>query len=276
MQERAEFLRLSGKRIAFVPTMGYLHEGHLSLIDAAAADCDVVVVSVFVNPTQFGPQEDYASYPRDLKRDIALAAGRGAHIIFHPTAQDMYGGDPLTSVEVASITEVLCGASRKGHFRGVATVVTKLFHIIKPHVAIFGQKDAQQAAVIMKMVEDLNLDIEIRVAPIVREEDGLAMSSRNMRLDTEDRKNAARLSQVLFGIRDALTRGESLEKLLEESRAAIRNIPGANLEYLEARTYPGLLPLKVPDANLDCLIALAVHFGKVRLIDNILIPKGGL
>jgi len=271
MQERAESLRLSGKRIAFVPTMGYLHEGHLSLIDAAA-DCDIIIVSIFVNPTQFGPGEDFESYPRDLERDIALAEGRGAHIVFHPSARDMYGGDPLTGVEVASITEVLCGASRKGHFRGVATVLTKLFHIVKPHVAVFGQKDAQQAAEVLKMVEDLNMDIRIRIAPVVRESDGLAMSSRNVRLEAEDRKNAARLSQILFGIRDKFANGEPLDKLLEEGRAAIRKIPGASLEYLEARSYPELQALKEKDSDANILIALAARFGKVRLIDNVLIP----
>jgi len=275
MQARAEELRLSGKRIAFVPTMGYLHEGHLSLIDAAGRESDIVIVSIFVNPTQFGPQEDFENYPRDLERDIELAKKRGAHIVFHPSAEAMYGECPLTNVEVSRITDVLCGASRQGHFRGVATVVTKLFNIVKPHLAVFGQKDAQQAAVILKMVEDLNMDIEIRIAPIVRESDGLAMSSRNVRLKAEDRKNALILSRTLFSIREGLYNGEPLGKLLEQGRAKIQKIPGARLDYLEARTFPGMELLQNADPDKNCLIALAARFGKVRLIDNVLIPKKG-
>jgi pantoate--beta-alanine ligase len=273
MQQCAEALRLSGKRIAFVPTMGYLHEGHLSLLDEARTHCDISVMSIFVNPTQFGPQEDFGSYPRDLQRDLQLAEARGADIVFIPGTQDMYPGEPLTKVEVSKITEVLCGASRKGHFSGVATVVTKLFNIVKPHVAVFGQKDAQQAAVIMKMVQDLNMDVEIRIAPIVREADGLAMSSRNVRLKPEDRHNALVLSRTLFKIRDALLKGASLTASLEAGRETIRKTPGARLEYLEARSFPELEILDEVIPGQDCLLAVAAHFGNVRLIDNVIVGK---
>lgn len=271
MQQRAEALRLAGKRIGFVPTMGYLHEGHLSLLDEAKKGCDITVLSIFVNPTQFGPNEDFNRYPRDLQRDMALAETRGTDIVFIPKAEDMYPGEPLAAVEVSRITEVLCGASRKGHFRGVTTVVSKLFNIVKPHVAVFGQKDAQQAAVIMKMVQDLNIDIEIRMAPIVREADGLAMSSRNVRLRPEDRRNAAALSRALFTIRDQLQKGKPLLETLEAGRRAIRGTPGARLEYLEARGFPDMKARDELKTGQDILIAIAVHFSDVRLIDNVIV-----
>lgn len=271
MQLAAEDLRLSGKRIGFVATMGYLHEGHLSLVDECKKDCDIIVMSIFVNPIQFGPQEDFNTYPRDLQRDMKLAEARGVDIVFIPGVEDMYPGEILTSVEVRKITDVLCGASRKGHFTGVATVVNKLFNIVKPNVAVFGQKDAQQAAVIMKMVRDLNIDVEIRIAPIKREEDGLAMSSRNVRLTSGDRKNAAVLSRTLFRIRDELQKGRSLQETLEKGRQSIRETPGARLEYLEARTFPEMEARDALKAGQDTLIAVAVHFGDVRLIDNVII-----
>ncbi len=269
MQARAEALRREGKRIGFVPTMGYLHEGHLSLIDEAKKHSDIVVVSVFVNPTQFGPHEDLESYPRDIDRDEALAASRGAGLMFYPSVKEMYPGTQQTWVQVEDLTGVLCGASREGHFRGVSTVVTKLFHIVKPHVAVFGQKDAQQAAVIMKMAADLNMDIRILVAPIVREADGLAMSSRNVRLTPENRKKAVILSQSLFGIREGLLKGQPAGALLEEARAAISAVPGAKLEYLELRSYPALEELT--ELRGTCLAAVAARFGDVRLIDNVMI-----
>jgi len=271
MREKADALRRSGKRIGFVPTMGYLHEGHLSLMDEAKKDCDVLVVSIFVNPAQFGPNEDYTTYPRNILRDEAMAAARGADIIFYPSADSMYPGEQLTWVTVDKITNVLCGAQRPGHFRGVATVVAKLFHIVKPHVAVFGQKDAQQLAVIMQMVRDLNMDVEIRVAPVIREADGLAMSSRNAGLAPEDRKQAVILSQVLFAIRDGIKEGKQIEELLQTAGVRIASVPHARLEYLEARTYPELELTHTFDR--DCLIAIAVRFGKVRLIDNVLLKK---
>jgi len=271
MQQKADAYRCSGKRIGFVPTMGYLHEGHLSLMDEAKKDCDILVVSIFVNPAQFGPNEDYTTYPRDLFRDEALAESRGADIIFYPSAEAMYPDEQLAWVSVEKITDVLCGAQRPGHFRGVATVVTKLFNIVKPHLAVFGQKDAQQVAVIMKMTEDLNMDVRIRIAPVMREADGLAMSSRNVGLTPEDRKQALILSQVLFSIRDGIREGKEIDALLKMSRERIASVPNARLEYLEARTFPGLEPLHT--FSRDCLIAVAAHFGKVRLIDNVLLKK---
>lgn len=273
MQLTAENLRLSGKRIGFVATMGYLHEGHLSLVDESKKDCDIIVMSIFVNPTQFGPREDFNSYPRDLQRDLNLAGARGVDIVFIPDVEDMYPGETLTSVEVKKITNVLCGASRKGHFTGVATVVNKLFNIVKPHVAVFGLKDAQQAAVIMKMVQDLNMNIEIRLAPIVREKDGLAMSSRNVRLTSQDRKNAAILSQTLFRIRDELQIGGPLQETLEEGRRSILATPNARLEYLEARSFPDMAIPEKLEPEQDMLIAVAVHFGDVRLIDNVMVRR---
>ncbi len=271
MQDLAGRLRREGRRIAFVPTMGYLHEGHLSLIDEARKAGDVVVVSVFVNPTQFGPGEDFDVYPRDISGDETKAAGRGADILFHPSAREMYPGEPLTRVHVEKITEVLCGARRRGHFSGVATVVTKLFNIVRPHAAVFGQKDAQQAAVIMTMVRDLNMDVEIRIVPTVREKDGLAMSSRNVRLSPEQRKHAVMLSKVLFGLRDTIRPDTAVEPLLKEAEATLSGLPGAELEYLEMRSFPGLEPVERFDR--DAVIALAVRFGEVRLIDNILLKN---
>ena len=247
IRKRVQDLRQEGKTIGFVPTMGYLHEGHLSLVDEAKKYCDIVIMSIFVNPTQFGPNEDFDSYPRNIERDEALALSCGTDIIFYPSVKEMYPEGNLSWVYVEKITDVLCGAKREGHFRGVTTVVTKLFNIVKPDIAVFGQKDAQQAAVICKMVEDLNMDIKIKIAPIVREADGLAMSSRNV------------------------GKGQELPELLEKAKESIRGINGAHLDYLEARSYPDLEPVNTCDKA--CLIALAVYFGDVRLIDNILIEK---
>ncbi|MCF7832748.1 MAG: pantoate--beta-alanine ligase [Candidatus Marinimicrobia bacterium] len=271
IRERVKDLKRDGKTIGFVPTMGYLHEGHLSLVDEAKKSCDVVIMSIFVNPTQFGPNEDYDSYPRDIERDEALAKSRGTDIVFYPDVKEMYPSETLTWVEVEKITGVLCGAKREGHFRGVTTVVTKLFNIVQPDIAIFGQKDAQQAAVIHKMVEDLNMNVRIKLAPIVREADGLAMSSRNVRLSTADRKNAVILSQSLFAIKEGINEGKELSKLMEKAKQVILGTPGARLDYLEARSYPDL---ETVHACKDrCLIAIAVYFGNVRLIDNILIEN---
>ncbi len=271
MQSRAGMIRKSGLRIGFVPTMGYLHQGHLSLIYAAKKVSDVVVVSIFVNPAQFGPNEDYNTYPRDISRDEKLAEEAGADIIFHPSACDMYPGKHLTWVYVEKLTEILCGAKRKGHFRGVTTVVSKLFHIVKPHTAVFGQKDAQQAAVIKKMVDDLNMDVTIHIAPTVREADGLAMSSRNVFLTPENRKNASILSTVLFRLKASVLSGEDINTLLEKAKKSISQLPDTEVEYIELRSYPDLEPMARFDR--DCLIALAVRFGGVRLIDNVFIEK---
>jgi len=271
MRYRIEKLKRSGKTIGFVPTMGYLHEGHLSLLDEAKKYSDVIIMSIFVNPTQFGPNEDFNSYPRDINRDEALAESRGTDIIFYPDVKEMYPSKILTWVNVEKITDVLCGARREGHFKGVTTVVTKLFNIIKPNIAVFGQKDAQQAAVISKMVEDLNMDIEIKLAPIVREADGLAMSSRNVRLSPGDRKNAKVLSQSLLMIKDGIAREEELSELLKKAKNNILETKGAQLDYLEARSYPNLEAINTCKGR--CLVAIAVVFGDVRLIDNILIEN---
>ncbi|MFA6619026.1 MAG: pantoate--beta-alanine ligase [Candidatus Neomarinimicrobiota bacterium] len=269
MQKRATELRLQGKKIGFVPTMGYLHEGHLSLVDAVRKSCDVLVMSIFVNPTQFGPNEDLDTYPRDIERDEALAKERGVDIVFYPHAEDMFPDGSLTWVNVEKITEVLCGASRAGHFRGVTTVLTKLINILKPHEMVMGQKDAQQAAVVTKMVEDLNMDLDVIVAPIVREDDGLAMSSRNTRLSPENRKQALVLSRSLKDLKKELNEGLDLKSALENARQKIELTANAQLEYLEARRYPSL---ELTDRLTDrTLIAVAVKFAGVRLIDNILV-----
>lgn len=267
MQLQAERWRQEGKLIGLVPTMGYLHEGHLSLIRIARQRADVVVTSIFVNPTQFAPHEDYARYPRDLPRDMALAAQAGCDVMFHPTVAEMYPEGHLTYVEVEKITGVLCGRSRPTHFRGVTTVVAKLFNIVKPHIAVFGQKDAQQALVVRRMAQDLNFDLEIVVAPIVREADGLAMSSRNFYLSPEERKQAVVLYKALQRASELVAAGErSAGRLREEMRAVIETAPAARIDYLaivDAGTLEELEQLRG-----QVLIALAVFIGTTRLIDN--------
>ncbi|OEF99873.1 pantoate--beta-alanine ligase [Vulcanibacillus modesticaldus] len=258
-----------GMTIGFVPTMGYLHEGHLSLIRYAAKDNDIVVVSVFVNPTQFGPGEDLEKYPRDLDRDIRLAQQAGATVLFTPEVEEMYPNGYKTYVEVEQITGTLCGASRPGHFRGVTTVVSKLFNIINPNRAYFGQKDAQQSIVIKRMVKDLNMDIEIIVCPIVRESDGLAMSSRNVYLNKDEREQAVVLSQSLFMAKEMIQNGE--KDALKIKKAIIKMIkekPLADIDYVSIVDIETLTD--VSEINNKVLIALAVRFGKTRLIDNIM------
>lgn len=262
-------MKQKGKTVGFVPTMGYLHEGHLSLVDVAKAHADVVVMSIFVNPTQFGPNEDFDSYPRNIERDESLAQRRGVDAIFYPEVSEMYPGNDLTWVTVDKITNVLCGAKREGHFKGVTTVVTKLFNIVQPDVAVFGQKDAQQAAVITQMVNDLNMPVKIKIAPIVREKDGLAMSSRNVRLSDDQRQKALVLSRSLFSIENGLKNGRPLLEMINEAKNEIILTDGVELEYLEARSYPGLEP--AIDLNGSCLIAVAARVGDVRLIDNIIV-----
>jgi pantoate--beta-alanine ligase len=215
MQEQADRLRRQGKKIGLVPTMGYLHEGHLSLVREAQKHSDLVVMSIFVNPTQFGPNEDLEDYPRDFDWDAELARTAGCDIIFYPDVSEIYPGNYLTSVIVEKITKVLCGVSRPTHFRGVTTIVAKLFNIVKPHIAVFGQKDAQQAIVIKKMVVDLNYDIEIIVAPIIREADGLAMSSRNTYLTLGQRKQAAVLYQSLMAAGKMIEAGERDARIIK-------------------------------------------------------------
>ena len=270
MQRLAEAWRRQGRRIGFVPTMGYLHVGHLSLIRIAKQRSDIVVVSIFVNPTQFGPKEDFGRYPRDLTRDKKLAAGAGCDVLFVPRTQDMYPQGYATYVTVEGLSKGLCGRSRPTHFRGVTTVVAKLFHIVKPHLAVFGQKDAQQAVILQRMAEDLNFDTRILVAPIVREKDGLAMSSRNVYLSTGERKQALVLSRALGKAKQMVSKGERKASVIKHT--IIRLIRGAEdgvIDYVEV-----VHPETLEDLTLledRALVALAVKFGSTRLIDNTLI-----
>ncbi len=260
----------AGKTIGLVPTMGYLHEGHLSLISRSVAENDITVVSIFVNPIQFGPTEDLDEYPRDLERDLKLIRGAGAAVVFTPDTTEMYGDNYLTHVHVDKITTVLCGVSRPGHFQGVTTVVTKLFNIIRPDKAYFGQKDGQQALVVKKMAQDLNMDVEIIVCPTVRESDGLAMSSRNSYLSEEERAQAPVLFQALTAaenlIKNGITDKASIKNQME---AMIRNKSQADIEYISI--VEPLSLQEIAKVSGPVMIALAVKFGATRLIDNILV-----
>ena len=271
VKELREYLagqRAAIKTVGLVPTMGFLHEGHLSLIREAKAENDVVVVSDFVNPTQFGPNEDFESYPRNIERDTELALSAGADVIFYPSVSEMYPPESSTYVEVeGNITRVLCGASRPTHFRGVTTVVNKLFNIVEPNKAYFGQKDAQQVAVLTKMVKDLHMDIELIICPIVREPDGLAMSSRNTYLSAEERKQAVILNQALKKAKNAFANGEKdVVKLTEIITDKINEMPLAVIDYVSILDFPSLKPIITIEK--DALGAVAVKFGKTRLIDN--------
>lgn len=255
-----------GLTVGLVPTMGYLHEGHKSLIDRAVSECDRVVVSDFVNPTQFGPNEDFESYPRDINADAALCEAAGADIIFNPEADEMYD-DALTFVDMNKITKVLCGKTRPIHFSGVCTVVSKLFNIVTPDRAYFGQKDAQQLCVIRKMVKDLNFDIEIVGCPIIREADGLAKSSRNTYLNPEERKAALCLSRSLEMGKQMIGSGEtSAAKVKEAIKTEIEKEPLAKIDYVEMVDFCNLE--EISDVKKPLLCAIAVYIGKTRLIDN--------
>jgi len=270
MQTLADRAREEGTRIGLVPTMGYLHEGHTSLIQIARKKADVVVTSIYVNPTQFGPKEDLDTYPRDLERDKKLAYENGSDILFVPDDDEMYGGTPLTVVNVKQLTSGLCGASRPWHFQGVTTVVAKLFNIVKPHIAVFGQKDAQQALVIKKMVIDLNFDVFIDVAPIVREHDGLAVSSRNKYLSDEERKDAVILNRALEYAEQRITAGERNSRILiEKMTGLIGKVKSARIDYVDIVDAVNLQKIDVAQGNI--LLALAVFIGRTRLIDNKLI-----
>ncbi len=260
--------RRAGNRIGFVPTMGFLHEGHASLMKAAKAKCDVVIVSIFVNPTQFGPGEDLETYPRDLLRDQNTCEAVGVDLIFAPEASEMYPEGYSTYVDCeGEITKQLCGASRPTHFKGVTSVVAKLFNIVQPDFAFFGQKDAQQIAVIEKMVRDLNMTVKIVPCPIVRESDGLAMSSRNTYLSDEQRKEALVLSQSLEIAKNKIQNGErDANKIKSAIMDHIQSSPLAEIDYVSLVNVKTLLPLVVIEDEF--LIALAVKFGKTRLIDN--------
>ena len=270
MQRASRELRRNGKRIGFVPTMGALHEGHLSLVRSAHTQSDVVVVSVFVNPLQFGPNEDFSKYPRTFERDRQLLEAEKADIIFAPTAEAMYPPGAKTIVEVTELGDKLDGRSRPGHFKGVTTVVAKLFNIVQPDRAFFGQKDAAQVANLKRMVRDLNMDLEIVVCPIVREADGLAMSSRNTYLDPQQRKQALILSRVLNRIHHLHDHGEnSAAALIEKGREVFAEEPAAKLDYLEIVNPDTLDP--VEDVSKGALVAIAAWVGTTRLIDNLLL-----
>lgn len=263
--------KAAGKTIGLVPTMGYLHEGHLSLVREARQRCDIVVVSIFVNPIQFGVGEDYDCYPRDLSRDTAMLENEKVDLLFTPAINDMYPRGYNTFVEVGGeITDRLCGASRPGHFKGVTTVVSKLFHICLPDVAFFGQKDAQQVMVIEKMVEELNFPLEIVRVPIVREEDGLAMSSRNVYLDAEQRRQALALSRAMKKAEMDIREGErSVATLKTTMRNIIEKSSQAVIDYVEIYNARDLSDLE--SVSDQVLIALAVKIGNTRLIDNLLV-----
>ena len=262
--------RHSGKRLGFIPTMGALHEGHLSLVRAARAKCDVVAVSIFVNPLQFGPSEDLAKYPRTFEHDRELLEKEAVDILFVPTPEEMYPAGAVTYVTVEGLSEKLCGKSRPGHFRGVTTVVAKLFHIVEPDVAFFGQKDAAQATIIRRMVQDLNLPVGIVVCPIVRERDGLAMSSRNAYLNPQERKSALALNRALSEVKSRFDQGErNASGLITVGKQTLTRELGVRLDYFEIVDPVTLDPM--PELTSTVLVALAALVGNTRLIDNILL-----
>jgi pantoate--beta-alanine ligase len=268
MREALCEARTAGASVGLVPTMGALHEGHLSLIRAARAENDVVVVSVYVNPTQFGPSEDLDRYPRDAEGDRELASGAGADLIFSPSTREMYAADHSTWVEVEGLTSRLCGRTRPGHFRGVCTVVSKLFNICRPDRAYFGEKDAQQLVVIKRMARDLDTGVKIVSCPTVREEDGLAMSSRNQRLTVEQRSQAPVLYRALKAAEEAIGAGErEAGAVIDLVRATLTQAPLGDIEYVEIVDAENLTPVATVAGR--CLVAVAVRFGDVRLIDNL-------
>lgn len=270
MRAASRAAQLAGKRLGLVPTMGALHEGHLSLVRAARAGCDIVAASIFVNPTQFGPNEDLAKYPRSFERDCQMLDREGVSFVFAPSVEEMYPVGGVTWVTVEGLSEKLDGKSRPGHFRGVTTVVSKLFHIVEPDRAFFGQKDAAQVANIRRMVRDLDLPVEIVVCPIVRESDGLAMSSRNAYLSTEERKSALILSRSLQRVRELIEAGEKdAIRLVATGREEISGESGVRLDYFEIVDPDTLDP--VPDIARGALVAVAAYVGNTRLIDNILV-----
>lgn len=270
MRTRSDRLRGRGKTIAVVPTMGYLHEGHLSLMRKGRALGDDLAVSIYVNPTQFGPGEDIEAYPRDLDRDLALAEKEGVDVVFAPDDTALYAGGFQTYVTLEKLPNHLCGISRPTHFRGVATVVTKLFNIVKPHFAVFGQKDYQQLTIIRRMVRDLDFDIEIVGAPTVREPDGLAMSSRNSYLSTEQRESALSLNKSLRRAQAMVDDGiKESKQILDEAASLIKSYPDTAIDYVSICDPETLVDM--PTVNRPALMVLAVKVGKTRLIDNSLL-----
>jgi pantoate--beta-alanine ligase len=262
--------RAAQKRIGFVPTMGYLHDGHLALVEASQAQCDLTVVSIFVNPTQFGPNEDISTYPRDFERDEKLCREAGAAIVFAPGAEEVYPAGFDNFICPGELAMPLCGAFRPGHFRGVATVVCKLFNMVQPNVAFFGQKDFQQCAVVRRMVIDLNLPIEIVTVPTVREADGLAMSSRNRYLSEEERRRACAISRSLFASANEFRLGErDVEKLVAVAKRDLRSVD--RLHYLELVDGDTLKPAESP-LRRSAALCVAAYVGSTRLIDNVILP----
>lgn len=267
MQSYSESLRLQGKKISFVPTMGYFHEGHLSLMREARKIADCLAISIFVNPTQFGPKEDLSRYPRDFDRDCKMAESVDVDVIFNPSDQEMYPANYQTYVNVEQVTQDLCGASRPGHFRGVTTVCCKLFNIVKPHTAVFGKKDFQQFVTIKRMVADLNLDLEIIGVPTVRESDGLAMSSRNVYLKEEERLSALSLVNSLKLAQELFNGGErKSSRIRSEVTQMIKSAPHTEIDYVKICDAEKLI--EVDEINFPAVMALAVRVGTTRLIDN--------
>lgn len=264
--------RRAGRRIGLVPTMGALHSGHLSLVEAARGrGADLVVASIFVNPTQFGPNEDLERYPRDLEGDAEKLAGVGCDVVFHPTVDEVYPPGHQTRVTVSEVTEGLCGAHRPGHFEGVTTVVLALFEIVRPDVAVFGEKDYQQLVTLRTMARDLHLDVEVVGAPLVREEDGLAKSSRNLYLTPDDRARGLSLSRGLFRARDLYAQGERNAALLIGAARAEMDGAGVTPEYLELRHADTLRPLERADG--PCVLLVAAQVGATRLLDNVILAR---
>jgi pantoate--beta-alanine ligase len=270
IRQHTEQLRQQGQRIGFVPTMGALHEGHLSLVRAAKSQNDIIVCSVFVNPTQFNNQEDYRLYPRLPEKDAQMLAQEGCDVLFTPIAEEMYQQKARLSFDFGELEQVMEGAHRPGHFNGVAMVVSKLFHLVKPHQAFFGQKDLQQFAIIQQLVRDLSFDLELVCFPIIREEDGLAMSSRNRRLTAAQRKVAPQLYQALQLLRTQL-QNSSIAQAKLETEVFLSRFPQIKLEYLEVVHAQTLQPLNEVSANVPVALCLAAFLGEVRLIDNVLL-----
>ena len=276
MVSTSELLKSKGEKIGLVPTMGYLHKGHISLIKRARAECSKVIVSIFVNPIQFGPKEDFARYPRNFKKDCSLCQKAGADYIFFPSTDEMYEKDFKTFAEVQDLGDIMCGRERPGHFRGVCTVMLKLFNIIRPNIAYFGQKDYQQVVIIKKMTKDLNAPVEIAECPTVREKDGLATSSRNKYLSCDERKNAVVLFQSLKLAEELIIKGqENLERIRKAAIEKLESTPFVSkIDYFDFRDNDTLCEIERIDQKAErILIASAIWIGETRLIDNILIEN---
>lgn len=274
LKEIVRKAKAEGKTIGLVPTMGYLHEGHMALAKAAREENDFIIMSIFVNPTQFGPNEDYESYPRDLERDQKIAESVGVDVVFAPSVDEMYPTDGGIRIHAGRQATILCGASRPGHFDGVLQVVTKLFHLAEPTRAYFGQKDAQQAAIISTLVRDFNFPLEIRTVPIVREQDGLAKSSRNVYLSENERKEAPAIYRGLQLAKEEFLSSKDAEKAIGVAKDYIlKNTTTGRIDYIELLAYPDLKP--IDDSTKQYLLAAAVFIGKTRLIDNIMFTNKG-